>query len=176
MTNADTLAAEMALLCILILFGFRLADLQGMERKLFDLTSHRIDCEVRISKSRGQRRDRTRLIFPVEWLPEDTVEMYEELRTFMDGFSTHSVVFRGITVDQINDRLRTYSEEFSLPNRPTTYSFRRCYIQHFARRFTDASGHVELDKLARYTLHLEPETLGAYYLQLLSDTAPPVPV
>ena len=57
--------------------------------------------------------------------------MYEELRTFMDGFSTHSVVFPGITVDPINDSLRTYSEEFSLPNRLTTYLQVQSVAVHF---------------------------------------------
>ena len=99
--------------------------------------------------------------------------MYAEFRDYIDGFPMHDVVFRGITVDQANERLRSYSEEYGLADRPTTYSFRRCYIHHFARRFTDASGHVELDKLARYTLHLDPKTLGAYYLRLPSDVASP---
>ncbi len=74
-------------------------------------------------------------------------------------------LFPPITTQQVNAALQTVESGVEA----TTYTFRRAYIRRMAAHCMLDDGTVDLERLKRYTLHVDTRMLRAYYLPSVSD-------
>jgi len=120
-----------------------------------------IEATVAIDKTRKRRALRATLSLPLEWdwiLPPPSEETWS---LFTTG-DPEERLFEGITASHIDTELRTMANVLQVP-RPTTYSFRRGYIN---RIFPLVRNKAEL---TQYTLHFDVATVNAFYKRTRDD-------
>ena len=161
------------LLYILAVYGLRIKACAWLtqSRTIFpawdDWGSFSPEIIITVDKQRRRRCHRTTLRLPLEWdiLPPPPCE--ETLRFFSEG-EPKDRLWPGITATAVNTELRRLSLELGLP-RPTTYSFRRAYVNRVIPFVTSKK------ELTLYTLHFSEETVEAFYRRNRQDMLAAVP-
>ena len=116
---------------------------------------------VRIDKTRKRRALRAILQLPKEWdwIPQPPTD--QTWQFFAEG-DAEERLFEGVTASDINSELRKMSARLNLP-RPTTYSFRRAYINRIIPLVNNKK------QLTEFTLHFETSTVDAFYMRTRAD-------
>jgi len=116
---------------------------------------------VKIDKTRKRRALRAILVLPKEWnwIPEPPSPQTWDF--FYEG-DAEERIFEGITASDVNNVLHRMSMQLNLP-RPTTYSFRRGYINRIIPLVRNKK------HLTEFTLHFEDSTVDAFYKRTRAD-------
>lgn len=123
--------------------------------------SEELEFNIKIDKTRKLRALRAILKLPKDWqwlLPPPSTQTWDFL-TFGDP---QERLFDGINATKINHELSRMAARLSLP-RPTTYSFRRAYVNRIAPLVRNKK------HLAEFTLHFEPSTVEAFYMRTRAE-------
>jgi len=113
-----------------------------------------LEIVVAIDKNRRKKAQRTTLILPRAWMYPRPPTM-ETWRFFHEGPQDERI-FPEVTAPKVNSVLRKIATENGWP-RPTTYSFRRAYINRVIP-LVGSKG-----QLHKFTLHFDETTVDAFY-------------
>jgi len=148
------------LIYLMYVCGFRVKAIKFFRRRRIFLppwknwASRDLEIVVAVDKNRPKKGKRATLILPSSWnYPRPPTR--QDYSFLMDGDADEKL-FSNLTASKVNVVLRKISKEKSLP-RPTTYSFRRGYINRVLELVKDK------DKVNRYSLHFDPATVDAFY-------------
>jgi len=113
-----------------------------------------LEITVAIDKNRKKKGMRTTLVLPSKWnYPKPPT--FAAWKFLMEG-DQKECLFKEVTSTKINSALRKIAKTHGLP-RPTTYSFRRGYINRVLQ-FVETKG-----QLTKFTLHYDEATVEAFY-------------
>ena len=157
--NARTVSVQ-AVLYLEFICGFRSIAARFVRRRSVWLPSwddpeqEGPEIIVTIDKTRKKKSQRATIRLPFMWniRPPPSWDVW----CFIMRGDESDRLFPDMTASHINGALRRMSEEMGLP-RPTTYSFRRAFIN----RIIPLVGSKK--DLAKYTLHFKEETVEAFY-------------
>lgn len=142
---------DRCLLWVMLSTGARVADLARLRRKQIQVTeAGELQIQFRIMKNRRRRRFRVTLAVPLSWAG---VPGPDTLAEIANG-DPEQRLFGSHTANVVNSILARLST-----TKVTTYSFRRRYINSLFDLFE------EEEKVKKYTLHLDIETVKAFYVK-----------
>ena len=111
--------------------------------------------QFRLTKSRRKRGLRVYLQVPWSWCREPSDEMID----FIQDGDGNEKVFQNFTAGRVNSFLKHIQKRTNQKGKHfTSYAFRRRFMNDIMSRFPD-----EVEKRARFSLHLNSLTTVAYY-------------
>ena len=147
---------------LLLLLGIRPVAGRRLRRRNFGVNNitnaHAVVVGIAWDKTVGKRSTRQHLKLP-RWLAMDTSQ--EELFKIMGSGDPGETPFADVTCAAVNEALRAAwaEDKGSTMNPPTSYSFRRAYVQAVFENY-DGDGEA----LKKYTLHFGDQVVKAHYV------------
>jgi len=151
---------DQPILYLMYVCGFRVKAIKYFRRSRIFLPRWRqwnqraLEIIVAVDKNRKKKGMRTTLILPPQWNLRKP-PTYSAWQFLMEG-DENECLFREVTATKVNNVLRKIAKDNSL-TRPTTYSFRRAYINRVAH-LVETKG-----QLTKFTLHHDEATVDAFY-------------
>jgi len=153
------------ILWLMYIAGLRAISIRYLRRRRVHIPkrwkSADIEVVVKIDKTRKKAALRAIMSLPKTWEWIQPPPHKDDIKFFQDGPADERL-FEGITATNINDELRRISKKLSLP-RPTSYSFRRAFINRVIPLVTSKK------KLTEYSLHFSVSTVDAFYKRTQDD-------
>ena len=149
-------------LFILMSTGMRVKDIARLRRRQVGYRKRSsLRVQIRLSKTAKRRALRTTLTIPSEWLGVVPASFTCWLKNTCK--SKDAKMLKGYTAAKVNAILRRVGKKFDMP-RPTTYSFRREYM-NFVREWCGGDSDLERS----YTKHMSTSITEAHYVRFEED-------
>jgi integrase len=158
--------------------GVRCQDLKEIRGKQVDVTKEFFRVEIRLAKNTRHALDRAEIRVPIEWLPPMAegiiVALIERIQRARVA-APEEPLFGTLSVASLNALLVTaWKKEHRLQidkahQCPTSYTFRRSFLEQISKRCMDADGQVDYKRVCQFTLHKSEKTPRAYYAKHVSD-------
>lgn len=154
--------AHQPVLFILMSTGMRVKDIARLRRRQVGYRKKSsLRVQIRLSKTAKRRALRTTLTIPSEWLGVVPASFTCWLKNTCK--SKDAKMLKGYTAAKVNAILRRVGKKFDMP-RPTTYSFRREYM-NFVREWCGGDSDLERS----YTKHMSTSITEAHYVRFEED-------
>jgi len=140
--------------------GFRVVAIKFFRRRriflpLYTKWGHRdLEIVVAVDKTRKKKGQRATLVLPRAW-KYPRPPSYQTWQYLMEG-DMDGTLFSNVSASKVNAVLRKLAKDHAL-KRPTTYSFRRAYINRVIP-LAETKGCLK-----KYTLHYDETTVDAFY-------------
>ena len=149
-----TVPEHKAILWFCIATGTRVRDAMRLRRSQLTLGDRKLQVEFRLTKNRRVRALRRRVVFPLSWSCAPPPEVARYVR---DGDGDVRL-FGNWNAAAFNKELKSACLISEIPNKLTSYSVRRRFIDRVKKVFPDDDA-----KVLRFTLHLDSKMIHAHY-------------
>jgi hypothetical protein len=157
----------------------RCHDLRELARKHVAFQGGFFRIEIHFTKSIRCAADGVELRIPTAWLPLASDGLVSALMALLQSGGPNELLFGEVEASVVNAAIRRTCVAMGVAaldgqrRYPTTYTFRRSFVQQIEKRFTNrTTGLTDWNSVTKYTLHQTERCVRANYVARVSDPEP----